>query len=90
MSRRELIEAAKASIEAFSEKDWNAVREAVAPDIIYDEVVTGRKAEGIEEVLTPFPQGRFFQPGRRSTSGAVRSSASRTGRPQRYGSTSTC
>lgn len=52
MSRQELIEAAKASTEAYNQKDWEAAREALAPDFVYDEVATSRKVEGIEEVLT--------------------------------------
>lgn len=65
MSRQELIEAAKASTEAYNEKDWEAAREALTPDFVYDEVVTSRKAEGVEEVLavwrgwaTAFPDSR--------------------------------
>lgn len=51
MSRQDLITAARASAEAYGEKDWNAVRETLAPDVIYDEVATHRKAEGIDQVL---------------------------------------
>lgn len=51
MSRQELIAAAKASAEAYSRKDWDGVRNALAPEFVYDEVATGRRAEGIDEVL---------------------------------------
>lgn len=51
MSRQDLIAAAKAPTEAYNEKDWDAVRNSVTPGFVYDEVATGRKAEGIEEVL---------------------------------------
>lgn len=52
MSRQELIETAKASTEAYNEKDWDAARRVMADDFVYDEVATGRKMEGVEEVLT--------------------------------------
>ncbi|MFQ5890840.1 MAG: ester cyclase [Gemmatimonadota bacterium] len=51
MSRQELITAAKAPSEAYGEKDWDAVRNALAPEFVYDEVATYRKAEGIDEVI---------------------------------------
>lgn len=51
MSREELIAAAKAPTEAYGEKDWTAVREAVTPGFVYEEVATGRRAEGIDDVL---------------------------------------
>lgn len=51
MSRQELINIAKSSTEAYNEKDWTAVREALAPGFVYDEVATGRKVEGVPEVI---------------------------------------
>lgn len=51
MSRQELIQAAKASTEAYNEKDWKAARTTLAPGFVYDEVATGRTIEGIDEVL---------------------------------------
>jgi steroid delta-isomerase-like uncharacterized protein len=52
MSDQALVDAAKASIIAYGEKDWDAVRRVVAPGVFYDEVSTSRKAQGIDEVLT--------------------------------------
>lgn len=51
MSRQEMIAAAKAPIEGYNEKDWNAVRESVTQSFVYEEVGTDRRAEGIDEVL---------------------------------------
>lgn len=50
-SRQELIAAAKAPTIAYNEKDWDAVRSAITPDFVYDEVATNRKAEGLEDVV---------------------------------------
>jgi steroid delta-isomerase-like uncharacterized protein len=51
MARHSLIDAAKASIIAFGEKDWNAYKASVAPDILYHEYATHRKIGGIDKVL---------------------------------------
>ena len=56
LSPQTLIEAAKASVLAYNDKDWDRVRAVAAPDVVYDEVATGRKAEGIDQVL-PLWQG---------------------------------
>lgn len=51
MSRQELIRIAKAGVEAYNAKDWAAAREVLAPGFVYDEVATGRKVKGVEDVL---------------------------------------
>lgn len=48
---QQFIEAAKAPVQAYNKKDWNAVKAAVAPGFVYDEVPTQRKANGTEEVV---------------------------------------
>lgn len=61
----ELIEAAKAPVIAYGEKDWEKVRTTVTPNYSYDEVATHRKVEGIDQVLeiwkgwaTAFPDSK--------------------------------
>jgi steroid delta-isomerase-like uncharacterized protein len=56
LSQQQLIDAAKVPILAFNEKDWDAVRAALSPDFLYDEVATGRKGQGADEVI-PLWQG---------------------------------
>ena len=56
MSEQALVEAAKASIIAYNNKDWSAVRRVTAPEVTYDEVGTHRKVQGIDNVL-PLWQG---------------------------------
>jgi steroid delta-isomerase-like uncharacterized protein len=51
MSQQSLIDAAKALIVAYGEKDWDAVRAASAPDLAYDEVATQRKIRGVDQVI---------------------------------------
>ncbi len=43
---------AKASVYAFNEKNWDKVRKTITQGVVYDEVATGRKAEGTEEVVS--------------------------------------
>jgi steroid delta-isomerase-like uncharacterized protein len=51
MSQQSLIDAAKAPVIAYGKQDWDAVRAAVAPGFLYDEVATHRKLQGVEEVI---------------------------------------
>lgn len=52
MSQQSLIDAAKAPVLAFGEKNWNAIIASVAPGILYDEVATQRKTRGVDQLLT--------------------------------------
>jgi steroid delta-isomerase-like uncharacterized protein len=52
MSDQALVDAAKASIIAYGAKDWDAVRRTVTPGLVYDEVSTNRKVQGIDDVVT--------------------------------------
>jgi steroid delta-isomerase-like uncharacterized protein len=65
VSQQQLVDAAKAPILAFNEKDWDAVRASITSDFIYDEVATGRRVQGVDEVIplwqgwaTAFPDAR--------------------------------
>jgi steroid delta-isomerase-like uncharacterized protein len=65
MSPQQLVEAAKAPIVAFNDKNWTAARACLTPDSVYDEVATGRKVQGADEVIalwqgwaTAFPDAR--------------------------------
>ena len=46
LSPQQLVNAAKAPILAFNEKNWDAVRASISPDFVYDEVSTDRKVQG--------------------------------------------
>lgn len=51
MSPLSLIDAAKAPIIAYGKKDWDALKGAISPDILYDEVATHRKLQGNDAFL---------------------------------------
>src|SRR5687767_6037323 len=62
---QQLIDAAKAPLLAFNDKNWSAARAAITPDFVYDEVATARKVQGADEVIavwqawaTAFPDAR--------------------------------
>lgn len=45
------LDVAKAPLLAYNEKNWDAVRASISADFAYDEVATGRKAQGIDDVI---------------------------------------
>jgi steroid delta-isomerase-like uncharacterized protein len=51
MSRKESIEAAKAQVQAYNDKDWEAVRKSVKTGFVYEEIATNRRLRGIDDVL---------------------------------------
>jgi steroid delta-isomerase-like uncharacterized protein len=56
LTQQQLVDAAKAPLIAFNEKDWDAVRASITSDFVYDEVATNRKVQGVEQVI-PLWQG---------------------------------
>jgi steroid delta-isomerase-like uncharacterized protein len=65
MSQQSLIDAAKALDIAYGEKNWDAVRASVAPSVLYDEVATHRKMQGVDQLIaawqgwaTAFPDSK--------------------------------
>ena len=51
MSEQALVDAAKAPILAYNEKNWEAVNRAIASDVAYDEVGTHRNLRGAADVI---------------------------------------
>ncbi len=51
MSPQSPVDAAKASVIAYNEKNWDRVKETVAPTVVYDEVGTNRRIAGSNEVI---------------------------------------
>jgi steroid delta-isomerase-like uncharacterized protein len=54
LSPQQLIDAAKAPLLAYNQKDWNAVRSSITQDFIYDEIGTRRKVQGADQTITLF------------------------------------
>jgi steroid delta-isomerase-like uncharacterized protein len=62
---QQLIDAAKAPVLAFNDKNWDAVKASVAPNFIYEEVASQRRVQGVDEAIaiwkgwaTAFPDAR--------------------------------
>jgi steroid delta-isomerase-like uncharacterized protein len=51
MAEQDLIEVARQEVERFSQGDWERYKEIHTPDAVYDEVGTGRRVEGIDEII---------------------------------------
>jgi steroid delta-isomerase-like uncharacterized protein len=51
MAEQDLIDVARQEVEAFSQGDWDRYKETYAPDAVYDEIGTGRRLEGVEEIV---------------------------------------
>jgi steroid delta-isomerase-like uncharacterized protein len=45
------LQAAKAPVEAYNEKNWHRLRSVVTPDFVYEEVATQRRLEGVDAVM---------------------------------------
>lgn len=58
MSQQSMIDAAKAPILAYGDKDWNKVMNSVTPGILYDEVATHLKARGVDQRGPGVPDNR--------------------------------
>ena len=54
MSQQSFVDAAKAPIIAYNQKDWSALRAAIAAGFVLDEVGTQRKIRGADEVIAAF------------------------------------
>lgn len=61
------IEAAKLSIVAYNEKNWEAVEEALTPDAVYDEVASNRRLEGPGAILPVWKEWAAAFPDSRAT-----------------------
>ena len=51
MPQQSLVDIAKAQIIAYNDKNWDAVKAVVAPGVVYDEVGTQRRLEGVNDVI---------------------------------------
>ena len=52
MADKSILEVAKSQLIAFNDKNWDAAKEALATDTVYEEVATQRRIQGMEETLS--------------------------------------
>ena len=51
LSPAQLITAARTSLQAYNDKDWDTLKASVTPDFVYDEIGTGRRVQGVDAAL---------------------------------------
>lgn len=51
MAQKSVVDLAKEQLIAYNEKDWDRARAALAPEVVYDELGTQRKVNGVNDVL---------------------------------------
>ncbi|MGE5358738.1 MAG: ester cyclase [Bacteroidales bacterium] len=49
-----IVDVAKAQLFGYNEKNWDKLRSTVTPGFVYNELATGRKAQGFDEALRLF------------------------------------
>jgi steroid delta-isomerase-like uncharacterized protein len=67
MSGESLTDAARAYVEAFNSADWDRFETALTPDSVYDEVGTGRRVEGRQDIVELFQGWKQTMPDARAT-----------------------
>ena len=56
LSAKQFIGAAKATLMAYNDKNWNALRSSITPNFVYDEIGTDRKVQGADNVISMFKE----------------------------------
>lgn len=51
MKDQKMLDIVRGQLKAFNNRDWDRFREVLAPDAVYDEVGSGRKLTGRDEIL---------------------------------------
>jgi steroid delta-isomerase-like uncharacterized protein len=74
MASKSIVDVAKAQVIAYNEKDWDAARASLAPRVVYDEVGTQRRIEGVDEVLSAWRGWATAIPDSRATFDAAHTS----------------
>jgi steroid delta-isomerase-like uncharacterized protein len=66
-SQQPLIDAAMSPLIAYGDKNWDAVKAAVRPGFLYDEVATQRKTQGVDSAIACWQQWAEAFPDSRAT-----------------------
>lgn len=51
MAEQQAISLAREGVEAFSNSDWQRFKAALAPDAVYEELATGLRAQGPDQIV---------------------------------------
>jgi steroid delta-isomerase-like uncharacterized protein len=64
---RSIVDVAKASVNAYNEKDWEKVRSVLTPDCTYEEVATDRRSHGVNDTIALWQGWAKAMPDSRAT-----------------------
>ena len=67
MAGKSTVDIAKAQVIAYNDRNWEAVRASLAPRVVYDEVGTRRRIEGVDEVISAWRGWATALPDSRAT-----------------------
>src|SRR5687767_14284493 len=67
MAQKSVVDLAKEQVIAYNEKDWDRARAALAPGVVYDELGTQRKVNGVDDVLAAWKGWATALPDSRAT-----------------------
>jgi len=67
MSQESFTNAARGFIEAYNAADWDRLEAAITPDCVYDELASGRRAEGAHQVIELFNGWKRAMPDSKGT-----------------------
>ena len=62
MSQQDLINSARENVEAFNAGDWQRLKAALAPDVIYDEVGSQRRLQGADQFVEAYQGWKLAGP----------------------------
>lgn len=74
MVAKSIVDVAKAQVIAYNDKNWDAARASLAPRVVYDEVGTQRRIEGVDEVISAWRGWATAIPDSRATFDAAHTS----------------
>src|SRR5437899_10921088 len=82
-----IIETAKAATVAYNDKNWDKVKAAFAENSVYDEKGTGRRLQGVKQIIEAWQGWGKAIPDSKATFVAERSEERRVGKERRSGRT---
>ena len=67
MPEQDLIQLARENVEAWTEGNWQRLRAALAPDVVYDEVGTQRRLQGADQLIKVYQDWKKAGPDGKGT-----------------------
>lgn len=62
MAKPDLIRLARINVEAYNASDWQQLKDVLAPDVVYDEVGTQRRLNGVDQMVEAYRSWKRVAP----------------------------